>query len=266
MTRQLKDLMDQATDRSAPYVPDLDQLLTAGRRDVRKRRVLAALTSTAAVVLVTCVSALAVNVSHGPVPDPASEGPPPPAPDRIVTVKPSHPVPTATKPFTPSADTTLLCETKDRKTLTGNAAPWTVVVVSAADADGTSSVLRSPTTGEVAFCTTRVPVTGTAKPLRAAGFWTGPLGFVNYVHRFDGTGCGSAERHNCDGATLGFSGRLPVGVTRVVLEAAGRTKDAVIKDGFYAIRLFEPNTGSAFVPGKLKFYLASGALLVDAQG
>jgi hypothetical protein len=176
------------------------------------------------------------------------------------------PVPTATKTFEPSANTTVLCETTDRKSLTDKVTRWTEVVVSASDADGTSSVRRSPKTGEVAFCTTRVPVTGNVKPLRAAGFWSGPLGFDNYVHRFDGTGCGGAKRHNCDGATLGFSGRLPTGVTRVVLDAAGTSKDAVIKDGFYAIRFFEPNTGDAFVPGKLKFYLGSGALLVEAQG
>lgn len=179
-------------------------------------------------------------------------------------------MPTATKPFKPTVLTNLLCETAkagpDRPPLTDKATRWPEVVVSASDADGTASVRRSSKTGELAFCTTRVPMTGTFKPLRSAGFWTGPLGPDNYIHRFDGTGCGDAVRRDCDGAFLAFSGRLPTGVTRVVLEAAGRNKEAVIKNGFYAIKFFEPNTGTAFVPGKLKFYLASGALLVDAQG
>jgi len=72
MTRQLKELMHEATDRAA-FSPDIDQLLTTGRRQTRKRRLLAACTAAASVAIVAGGTVFALDTTRGAAPAPADQ-------------------------------------------------------------------------------------------------------------------------------------------------------------------------------------------------
>ncbi|TDW15523.1 hypothetical protein [Kribbella kalugense] len=61
MTNQLKDLMTEAVDAQAPYVPDLDTLMRTGRRQVRRRRLATAVATAAAVAVVAGATTVAFN-------------------------------------------------------------------------------------------------------------------------------------------------------------------------------------------------------------
>ncbi len=72
MTRQLKELMHEATDRAA-FTPDIDQLLTAGRRQTRKRRLLVACTAAASITIVASGTVFALDATRGAAPAPADQ-------------------------------------------------------------------------------------------------------------------------------------------------------------------------------------------------
>lgn len=61
MTNQLKDLMTEAGDAQAPYMPDLDTLVRTGRRQVRRRRLATAVATAAAVAVVAGATTVAFN-------------------------------------------------------------------------------------------------------------------------------------------------------------------------------------------------------------
>jgi hypothetical protein len=61
MTNELKDLMTEAVDAQAPYVPDVDMLVRTGRKQVRRRRVATAIATAAAVAVVAGATTIAVG-------------------------------------------------------------------------------------------------------------------------------------------------------------------------------------------------------------
>ena len=61
MTNQLKDLMTEAADDLPTYVPDLDVLLRTGRQRVRRRRLVAAAATVAAIAAVIGASTVTVG-------------------------------------------------------------------------------------------------------------------------------------------------------------------------------------------------------------
>ncbi|GAA0948359.1 hypothetical protein GCM10009554_45880 [Kribbella koreensis] len=244
MTRQLKELMDEATDRPA-FTPDVDRLVATGRRQVRKRRLLTSIATAAAVALLAGGITVALTTTNQSAPAPAVNGPKPVAPvsfcetDKVAAPRP----PSSTDPTR-----------------------WSEVVLVTDDADGTTSVRLSPATGQIAYCTTWLGIEGSTRKPRPTGYWTIPLGRINMVHKFEATGCGSAARKDCDGISIGFAGRLPKRVTRVTLVGNGQTVDAVLSNGFYVGRYFAPRSSGQYVPIMVKMYVASGKLLVQATG
>jgi hypothetical protein len=90
-TQDLKTLMDQATDRSTPFVPDLDQLLAGGRRRTRTHFAVT-MVSTIAVVGAAATAALFVLDPGGgtapsvlPVLPPAGQASQPIGPKMVTT-------------------------------------------------------------------------------------------------------------------------------------------------------------------------------------
>jgi hypothetical protein len=65
MTQDLKELMDQATDRSTPFVPNLDQLLASGRRRSRTHLAVTMVSTVAAVGVAATAGVFALNQGGG---------------------------------------------------------------------------------------------------------------------------------------------------------------------------------------------------------
>jgi hypothetical protein len=141
LTRELKTLMDRATDRPAPFTPDPATLVAAGRRQVRNRRITGSLAALAAVVVLAAGAAVAVDLQgpHGVAP--ATERKPTPTPQPIGSVR--------------------LCTASNGAVL--GTEPWAwPEVVSVSDVYGSASIRREPTatryryTARYAFCTTQL--------------------------------------------------------------------------------------------------------------
>ena len=140
MTNQLKDLMTQAVDAQAPYVPDVDTLLQTGRRQVRRRRVATAIATAAAVAVVAGATTIAVDtINHSQ--------------DPIAPVQTPARTPVLPLPSAPPGGSTGRCTAADGSPADGWL--WPKVVLYAQDTFGMSMVRRS-TTGDIAFCTTEV--------------------------------------------------------------------------------------------------------------
>jgi hypothetical protein len=150
MTRELKTLMDRATDRADPFTPDPATLVAAGRRQVRKRRIAGSLTALAAVVVLAAGAAVAVDLQEPRSVAPAAQ-------DHKPTPKP------------PPTGSAKLC-TSSNGTVLGTE-PWAwPAVVSIADRYGSASIRREPTTPRqrYAFCITQQDIAPTV-PLGARG-------------------------------------------------------------------------------------------------
>jgi hypothetical protein len=241
MTRQLKELMHEATDRPA-FAPDVDQLLATGRRQARKRRLVTSIVTVAAAAVLTGGITIAVTTTNKSAPVPAVSPPAPISLCETDKMAAPHP-PTGTDP------------TK-----------WSELVLVTDDADGTASVRVSPATGKVAYCATWLGIKGTTRKPRPTGYYTLSLGRLNMVHKFEATGCGGAARSDCDGTSIGFAGRLPTGVTRVALVGTDQTVEAVLGKGFYVGRFFAPRSTGRYVPIMVKMYVASGKLRWQGTG
>jgi hypothetical protein len=63
MTNELKELMTETVDAQAPYAPDVDALVRAGRGHVRRRCILMSVAAVAAVCVVAAATTLAVNAT-----------------------------------------------------------------------------------------------------------------------------------------------------------------------------------------------------------
>jgi hypothetical protein len=243
MTRELKDLMDRATDRPTPHIPDVDHLLAAGNRSVRKRQLMGALATAVAVAVVAGGTTLALNNSTQSSPAPAAS--PPQEQYAVRTIC----EPAKAPPERPEVD---------------NADRWPQVIVSDQDPDGTVSVRRSADGRDLAFCATLGYVSGANQYFGSLGAYrAGKLTAAETIHRFNAPGCGTPERINCNGTTYSFAGKLPSGVTRVTAELEGNRTEGVVRDGYYAYRLFRsrPNIDIKEVPIKMSMYNSAGRLV-----
>lgn len=243
MTRELKDLMDRATDRPSPHMPDVDHLLAEGNRSVRKRQLMATLATAVAVAVVAGGTTFALNNSNQSAPEPAKSPTQAPVVKRSTICEPPQ-RPSSGPPQATDADR------------------WPEVVVSAQDPDGTVSVRRSADGRDLAFCATALVVEGSQGFFSSGGaYWDEELTPAYKIHRFDAPGCGKERRLNCHFTTFSFAGKLPKGITRVNAAGGGKTAEASIKDGFYACRLSLPGTLGKQVRIRVSMYDSAGKLV-----
>jgi hypothetical protein len=223
MTSELKDLMTEATDREAPYVPNVDGLLRAGRREVRKRRILTSIATSAAVVVIAGATTVAVDARERSSAPPAAPAP--------------TPLPTSAKLSVPPGGSTGLC-TKSN----GDSVPaWSwPVVVDVRDTFGMSVVRRSPADPKiVAFCTTEWG-NGASESVVPGGSAQGVVLRKSAANGRGVTGPASV--------TTVFG--IVQGNPRVTVQTDdGHVGVATVKDGFYAYRRVEPSPWPGPIPG-----------------
>lgn len=240
MTNHLKDLMTEAADAQAPYVPDVAGLLQTGRRQVRRRRVANAIATTAAVAVVAGATTIVVGTI-----DRSSEEPV--APARTPSQTPLG------LPSVGPGGSTGMCTTADGE----GAAGWNwPVVLYAQDTFGMSIVRQSKST--VAFCTTewgngasRSVVPGGAKD-----------GIVLRKSAAEGRGAEPGS------SVTSVFGTVPRGTPpRVTVETAdGHVGIAKVKDGYFVYRRVEHSPWPGPVPHAIiRFKYAGKAEYVAAS-
>ncbi|MET9314617.1 hypothetical protein ABZX12_22625 [Kribbella sp. NPDC003505] len=231
MTTHLKELMTEAVDAQAPYVPDLDALVRTGRRQVRRRRTTGVLATIAAVAVVAGATTVAVD-----------------------TINRSSDVPVAPSTTGPSVGpdgSTGLCTTAD-----GTPVPawnrWTLVVY-AQDDFGMSMVYRSPDDPKVvAFCTTQRG-DGARQSVVPGGAVNGIVVRKNAVRELPGSSVTSV---------FGSVDSGPTGLAVVRVETAdGHIGLAEVKDGYYVYRRLEHTPWPGAVPQVTVRFKYSGETL-----
>ncbi|MEV4260507.1 hypothetical protein [Kribbella sp. NPDC049584] len=231
MTSELKDLLDQAVDRPATFTPDVADLVAAGRHRIHVRRaIISAATAATAATVVIAVLLMGHLGNARTAPQPA----------------------TTTQPTM----VTDLCAKSDDFFRTANddawrrqvVSKWTDKVVEVTDPDGAMTVRRSPDGSQYAYCVSGVPIQG--KALGGFGSTMLNVGIVTrpyQIQQYWSTGCGndSVDRENrqtwCMGVRYSWAGRVPEGVTRIVVSGLGQHADATIKDGFWVDRVYTDN-------------------------
>ncbi|MEU0093944.1 hypothetical protein [Kribbella sp. NPDC006257] len=235
MTQDLKPLLDRATDRPTPYVPDVDHLLTIGRRRTRVRHLTGALATVAAVGAVATAGTFAFQQA----PESAA-----PASSLIV----ENPDPGKGK---------MRCGVVGSAQSLEAAARW-AVVVSTTDAQGSSSVRRAPD-GRIAYCTAVRPdhksvlILGGGAPPKLSPYW-----MIDAACTDDGG-------TKCPSSTVSF-GPLPPRATRITVKTVGNPPgDATVHDGYFVYRhrtpaldRAKPTASARFVPPIVKAYDATG--------
>lgn len=217
MTRELKTLMDRATDRPESFTPDPATLVAAGRRQVRKRRIAGSIAALAAVVVLVAGAAVAVDLQEPRSIAPATQ-------DRK---------PTPTPPPTGSAK---LCTASNGAVL--GTEPWAwPEVVSVSDLYGSASIRREPTatryrhTARYAFCITQLGNAPTV-PLGSRGgvlVRKSPIDAVSSV-------------------TTAFGRAYGRDVKVLVRTGDGKTGQAVVKSEFYVYRHIDAGPWPATKP------------------
>ncbi|MFD3405652.1 hypothetical protein ACFWUU_33510 [Kribbella sp. NPDC058693] len=241
MTNQLKDLMTEAVDAQAPYVPDVDTLLRTGRKQVRRRRLATVIATTAAVALVagaTTVAVGTINRSEDPV-----------APVQTPTQTP------LALPSAPPGGSTGLCTAADGSASDGWL--WPKVVLYTQDTFGMTMVRKSQA-GGIAFCTTEwgngaklSVVPGGAKD-----------GIVLRKTAAEGRGAQPGS------SVTSVFGTVPRGTPpRVTVETAdGHVGVAKVKDGYFVYRHVEHSPWPGPVPHAIvRFKFAGKAEYVAAS-
>ncbi|HET6989598.1 MAG TPA: hypothetical protein VFI00_23425 [Kribbella sp.] len=218
MTRELKTLMDRATDRSYTFTPDPATLVAAGRRQVRKRRIIGSLSALAAVVGLTAGAAVAVDLQEPRSVAPATQ-------DR--------------KPTPTTVGSVRLCAASNGAVFGDDAWAWPEVV-SISDQYGSASIRREPKptrysyTARYAFCTTQLKNAPTA-PLGARG------GVLVRKTPIDST----------SSVTTVFGRAYGKDVKVLVRTGDGKSGEAVVKSEFYVYRHIDagpwPGTGPTVV-------------------
>ncbi|MGW6279936.1 hypothetical protein [Kribbella sp. NPDC055071] len=127
MTRELKMLLDRATERPLPFSPDPTKLIAAGRRRTRNRRIVGSIATVAAVAVVAAGVAVAVDLQ-----------------DRRVAP--------ATQPAPKPADT--LCTTSTGRILHDAEVEGWEQMASVKDRNGTGWIMRKPDRTQFAYCVT----------------------------------------------------------------------------------------------------------------
>jgi hypothetical protein len=221
MTRELKTLMDRATERPDTFMPNPAELVAAGRRRVRNRRLTASLATLAAVVLVFAGVTVVLDLQE------TRDAPPATQPTTSTTPSPGIP----DRP----EDAYKLCTASNGRVLGSEAWAWTEVL-SSTDEYGSASIRREP--GEenaavaiYAFCITQ-PIASTSVPTGARG---GILLRKTPV--------------SSDSSVTTVFGRAYDPSIRVdVLTGDGKTGNAVIKSKFFLYRYLEPRPWPGPVP------------------
>jgi len=225
-TQDLKTLLDQATDRPTPFVPDLDQLLTGGRRRARTHFVVGTVATLAAVGVAATAGVFALNQGGGTAPGVVT---PPPAGQESAVAQP--------KPV-------IKCVNDADNFLPAAAGKWPAII-SVKDQYGISTIRRSK--GQLAFCSEAAP--GISGAVRQTGL-------PNAAEWLIGA-CNQKTDPACPGIVTAFMGRLPAKAVRVtVTPTAGKPVDAAIRDGFFIYRGI----------GKPDFARPATARLYDAAG
>jgi len=211
MTRDLKSLMDQATDRPDGFTPDPAVLVAAGRRRVRSRRIATSLTALAAAVILAASGLVAVKLH-----DPRSAAP-------------------ASRSTTRPQDAYKLCTRSNGTLLGAETWAWTEVV-GITDQYGSASIRQAPKENanhivNYAYCITQ-PAQGPNPPLGNRG---GVL-----VRKTAVTARSSV--------TTVFGRVYRPGTKVTVLTGDGKTGDAVTKSEFYVYRHLEAQPWPGIMP------------------
>ena len=211
MTNELKNLMTEAADNQGRYAPDVEALVRSGRRQVRRRRIVASVATVAAIGIVVGATTIAVNSVN------RSSEPP------VLTPSPSPSLPSVGP-----GGSTGRCTFAD-----GKGAPswnWPVVLY-VQDTFGMSIVRRSPANPKVtAYCTTEW-----GDGARLSVVPGGPVRGV-VLRKSAAVGRGALPESS---VTTVF-GVVPHGTPRVTVETKdGYVGVAKVKDGHFAYRRVE---------------------------
>jgi hypothetical protein len=203
MTRELKTLMDRATERPDTFMPNPAELVAAGRRSVRNRRLTASVATLAAVVVLAGGAAVAIDLHDSRSTDPAS-------------AVPNRP-----------EDAYKLCTSSNGTSLGTEPWGWDEVV-SDTDQYGSASIRKRPgqTTAYVnnyAFCI--------SQPEKAVSVATGGRGGILL----------RKTPVNDNASVTTVFGRAYDPTVRVEVETGdGYTGNAVIRSEFFVYRRLEP--------------------------
>lgn len=221
MTRQLKELMHEATDRAA-FTPDIDRLLTTGRRQTRKRRLLTVAAAAVSIAVVAGGTVFALDTTRGSAPTPA-------------------PADRATE-----GGSSGLCTDNTGGGL--DAWRWPAFL-SVQDTFGFSTVRHSPKNPQtIAFCTTEWGL-GAKNSLVPGG------GKQVLVRKSPAIGRGLAQ----PGSVTTVFGVVPAGVQRVTVETNdGHLGVATIKAGYFAYRRVEQTPWPGPLPSVIVRFKAPG--------
>jgi hypothetical protein len=208
MTRQLKDLMHEATDRPA-FTPDVDRLLTTGRRRRRNRRLVSAVTIAASIAVVAGGAILSLDNTDRSTP----------------AVAPSWSLPSVG----PGGSTSLCSDENGEPVHDFKVFSWPVDL-SVQDTYGSSQLRHSPKYPQVvAYCTSEWG--NGAKDSVVGG---GTDGIV--VRKSAAVGRGLKE----PGSVTTVFGQAPKGVQRVTVETKdGHVGVAKVRGGYFAYRRVE---------------------------
>jgi hypothetical protein len=211
MTRQLKDLMHEATDRPA-FIPDVDRLLTTGRRRQRNRRLVTAVTVAASIAVVAGGTVLTLDGTDRSAP----------------AVAPSWSLPSVG----PGGSTILCSDENGDPVPTLGADMWSwPVSLGVQDTYGASLLRRSPKDPQVvAYCTSEWG-NGAKDSVVPGG---GSDGIV--VRKSAAVGRGLTE----PGSVTTVFGQVPKGVQRITVETKdGYVGVAKFRSGYFAYRRIE---------------------------
>ncbi|GAA3550818.1 hypothetical protein [Kribbella ginsengisoli] len=211
MTRQLKDLMHEATDRPA-FTPDVDRLLTTGRRRRRNRLLVTAATVAASIAVVAGGTILTLDTTDRSAPAVS---------------------PTWSLPSVGPGGSTILCSDENGDPVpTLGADMWNWAVrLSVQDTYGASVVRHSPKDPQVvAYCTSEWG--NGAKDSVVPG---GAAGNV-VLRKSAAVGRGLAQ----PGSVTTVFGKAPKGIQRITIQTEdGHVGNATIKAGYFAYRRIE---------------------------
>ncbi|WP_328328538.1 hypothetical protein OHA70_03780 [Kribbella sp. NBC_00382] len=211
MTRQLKDLMHEATDRPA-FTPDVELLLATGHRRRRNRRLATAVAVAASIAVVAGGTILTLDTTDRSAP----------------AVAPSWPLPSVD----PGGSTGLCSDENGDPVPTAGASVWSwPVSLSVQDTYGISLLRRSPKSpGIVAYCTTEWG--NGAKDSVVPGGGTGGI----VLRKSAAVGRGLTE----PGSVTTVFGQAPKNVQRVTVETEdGHVGIAQVRGGYFAYRRIE---------------------------
>jgi hypothetical protein len=242
MTNQLKDLMTEAADAQAPYVPDVDALVRTGRRQVRRRHVATATATAAAVAVIAGAATLAVGTINRSSEDPVAP---------VQTPAPTLPQ----LPSAPPGGSTGLCTTADGSASGGWL--WPRVVVYTQDTFGMTMV-RASKEGGIAFCTTEWG-NGAKLSVVAGG---AKDGIVLRKTAAEGRGARPGS------SVTSVFGTVPRGTPpRVTVETAdGHVGVAKVQDGYFVYRRVEHSPWPGPIPHAIvRFKYAGKAEYVAAS-